>query len=89
MWVAIHKCMEAALGISLYSYLHLKLAKTLSLSYYLLHFLFKKIGGQGDGTGSAWKQGVGVAQTMYTYVTKCKHYKIKNFKKARNVKMWK
>jgi hypothetical protein len=27
MWVAIHKCMEATLGISLYSYLYLKLAK--------------------------------------------------------------
>jgi hypothetical protein len=28
MWVAIHKCMEAMLGISLYSYLYLKLTKT-------------------------------------------------------------
>jgi hypothetical protein len=27
MWVVIHKCMEAILGISLYSYLYLKLAK--------------------------------------------------------------
>jgi hypothetical protein len=27
MWVAIHMCMEAMLGISLYSYLYLKLAK--------------------------------------------------------------
>jgi hypothetical protein len=27
MWVAIHKCMEATLGISLNSYLYLKLAK--------------------------------------------------------------
>jgi hypothetical protein len=27
MWVAIHKCMEATLGISLYSYLYFKLAK--------------------------------------------------------------
>jgi hypothetical protein len=27
MWVAIHKCMEATLGISLYSYLYPKLAK--------------------------------------------------------------
>jgi hypothetical protein len=30
MWVAIHKYIEAMLGISLYSYLYLKLAKTLS-----------------------------------------------------------
>jgi hypothetical protein len=27
MWVAIHTCVEAMLGISLYSYLYLKLAK--------------------------------------------------------------
>jgi hypothetical protein len=43
MWVAIHKCMEAMVGISLYSYLYLKLAKILCLSYYLLCFLFNKI----------------------------------------------
>jgi hypothetical protein len=40
MWVVIHMCMEAMLGVSLYSYLYLKLAKTLCLSYYLLCFLF-------------------------------------------------
>jgi hypothetical protein len=28
MWVATHKCIEARLGIFLYSYLYLKLAKT-------------------------------------------------------------
>jgi hypothetical protein len=44
MWVAIHKCMEATLGISLYRYLYPRLAKTLCLSYYLLCFLFNKIG---------------------------------------------
>jgi hypothetical protein len=38
MWVPIHMCMEAMLGISLYSYLYLKLAKTLCLSFYLLRF---------------------------------------------------
>jgi hypothetical protein len=27
MWITIHVCMEATLGISLYSYLYLKLAK--------------------------------------------------------------
>jgi hypothetical protein len=42
MWITIHKCMEATLGISLYSYLYPKLAKTLCLSYYLSSFLFKK-----------------------------------------------
>jgi endo-1,4-beta-D-glucanase Y len=32
MWVAIHKFMEATLGISLYSYLYPKLAKNVFLS---------------------------------------------------------
>jgi hypothetical protein len=49
--------MEAMLGISLYSYLYLKLAKMLCLSYCLLCFLFNKLGEQEDGTDSAWKQG--------------------------------
>jgi hypothetical protein len=42
VWVAIHMCMEAMLGISLYNYLYLKLATMLRLSYYLLCFLFNK-----------------------------------------------
>jgi hypothetical protein len=33
MWVSIHKCMEASLGIFLHSYLYLKLAKMICLSY--------------------------------------------------------
>jgi hypothetical protein len=45
--------MEAMLKISLF---YLKLAKTLCLSYYLLCFLFNKIG-EECRTGSAWKQG--------------------------------
>jgi hypothetical protein len=57
MWVAIHKYMEATLGLSLHSYLYLKLAKMLCLSYYLLCFLFNKIGEQEGGTGSARKWG--------------------------------
>jgi hypothetical protein len=57
MWVAIHKCIEAMLGISLYSYPYLILAKTVRLSNYLSYFLFNKIGEQEGGTGSAWKPG--------------------------------
>jgi hypothetical protein len=71
--------MEAMLGISLYSYLYLKLTKMLCLSYCLLCFLFKKIGEQegkqvlpgSEGVG----QGAGVAQTMY--MNKCKSNKKK------------
>jgi hypothetical protein len=49
--VAIHMCMEAILGISVYTHLYVKLAKMLCLSYYLLCFLFNKIG-EEDRTGS-------------------------------------
>jgi hypothetical protein len=58
IWVVIHMCMEAMLGISLYSYLYLKVAKMLCFSYYLLCFLFNKIGEEGR-TGSALKWGRG------------------------------
>jgi hypothetical protein len=65
MWVAIHKCMEATLGISLYSYLYLKLAKMACLSYYLLCFLFNVFGEEGR-TDSALKRGRGkVAQCIH------------------------
>jgi hypothetical protein len=56
IWVVIHMCMEAMLGISLYRYVYLKLGKMLCLSYYLLCFLFNKIGEEGR-TGSAFKKG--------------------------------
>jgi hypothetical protein len=54
--VVIYMSMEAMLGISLYSYSYLKLAKTLCLSYYCLFLLFNKTGEEGR-TGSAWKRG--------------------------------
>jgi hypothetical protein len=57
IWVVIHICMETTQGISLYSYLYLKLAKTPCFSYYLLCFFFYKIGEQEGRTGSAWKGG--------------------------------
>jgi hypothetical protein len=50
--------METMLGISLYSYPYLKLAKPLYLSYHCLCLLFNKIGKE-DRTGSSWKQGGG------------------------------
>jgi hypothetical protein len=67
MWVIILMCMETVLGISLYSYLYLKLPKMLSLSYYRLCFLFNKIREQEGRIGSAPKWGgLEIAQTMYT-----------------------
>jgi hypothetical protein len=73
--------MEVMLGISLYSYSYLKLAKTLCLSYYCLCHLFNKVGEEGR-TGSAWKpdgwrekggrggQREEIAQTMYAHMNK-------------------
>jgi hypothetical protein len=51
LWVGM--CIEAMLGISLYSYLYLKLAKMLCLSYYP----FNKIRKQEGKRGSTWKCG--------------------------------
>jgi hypothetical protein len=82
-WVPKHMCMEAMLGIYLYSYLSQMLyskrfiAKMLCLFYYLLYFLFNKIREQEGRTGSTWKEGGEVAQTMYTHVSKCKNNKKK------------
>jgi hypothetical protein len=49
--------MEAMLGISLYSYLYLKLAKTLCPSYYCLCLLFNKIGEEGSEGGGEGRKG--------------------------------
>jgi hypothetical protein len=54
--VVIHLCIEAMLGISLYSDTYLKLAKVLCLSHYCLCLLFNKLGEVGR-TDSAWKRG--------------------------------
>jgi hypothetical protein len=53
--VVKHLCLEAMLGISLYSYPYLNQQKC-CLSYYCLCLLFNKIG-EKVRTGSAWKWG--------------------------------
>jgi hypothetical protein len=72
------------LGISLYSYLYLKLAIMLCFSY-LLGFLINEIGEQEGGTGSAQegRGGEEVTQTRYTHLSKCKNDKMREriFKK--------
>jgi hypothetical protein len=71
--VVIYICLETSQGISLYSYVYHKLAKTLCFSY-LLCFLFYKIGNKrAEQVLSAG----GGDQIMYTHVSKCKNYKIK------------
>jgi hypothetical protein len=66
---------EIIQGISLYSYLYLKLAKGQCFSsYYFLCFFLYKIGEQEGRTGSmgaGW--GGGLVQIMYTHVIKCKN----------------
>jgi hypothetical protein len=56
MWVVIHMCIEAMLGISLYSYLYLKLAKMLCLSYYVFSStkLEKRAKENLPGSKGAW-----------------------------------
>jgi hypothetical protein len=79
MWVAIHKCMEATLRISLHSCcLYLKLAKTLCLSHYLLCFQQnQRRRAQNRFCPEAGEGGGEVAQTIYTHMSKCKNDKIK------------
>jgi hypothetical protein len=67
IWIEIHMCMEAMLGISLYSCPYLKLAKMLCLSYYCLCLLFNKIReegrtGCGSKGGGEENEGMGVGE---------------------------
>jgi hypothetical protein len=77
MWIVIYMCMETMLRISLYSYLYLKIAKMLSLSYLLFFSSTKSENkraeqvlprGMGTGVGK-------VAKTVYTHVGKYKNNK--------------
>jgi hypothetical protein len=93
MWVSMHKCMEAMLGISLYSYLYLKLAKMLSFLLSLIfslqqnwrrrgqnRFCLEAVGGEEWKRWERWEE---VAQTMCTHLSKCKNDKIKERKKKK------
>jgi hypothetical protein len=53
VWVVIHTCMETKQGISLYSYLYLKLAKCHVFLIIFYVFFFYKIREQEGGTGFA------------------------------------
>jgi hypothetical protein len=63
--------MEATLGISLYRYLYLKLAKTLCL-FYLFSTKSENKSAEQVLPGSRGG-GEEVAQTMYTHVSICKN----------------
>jgi hypothetical protein len=55
VWAAIHMRMEAMLGISLYSYLYLKPAKTLYI-FIIISYVFSSTKSEKRGTGSTQKQ---------------------------------
>jgi hypothetical protein len=87
MCVSKHKCMEAMLGISLYSYLYLNLVKTvcLLLIFYAFSSPNQRTSGWNrvcleTGEGGIRVLGVGEAQAMYTHVNKCKNGKTKEEK---------
>jgi hypothetical protein len=71
---------EVMLGISLFSYLSLKLAKMLCLSYYCLCLLFNKLEKRAEqvlpGSKGVWEDREGVedrgemAQTLYGHMNK-------------------
>jgi hypothetical protein len=75
MWVSISKCMEAMLGISLCSYLYLKLAKT--LVFLIISSVFSSTKSENKRSEQVLPRsgGMGVAQIMYTHVSKCKNEK--------------
>jgi hypothetical protein len=76
IWIYNLNLKIATRGLFLYSYLYLKLTKTLCLSYYLLWFLFNKIREQEGGTGSTWKGGGKQCLHMNVYICECKNNKI-------------
>jgi hypothetical protein len=82
MWVAIHKCMEAMLGISLYSYLYLKLAKN-AMSFLLsLMFFLNKIGEEEGGNRFSLEAAGGLGgHKQCIHMSKCKNDKIKGEEK--------
>jgi hypothetical protein len=78
-WVAIHMCMEAMLGISLYSYLYIKVAKMLCLLFFISYvFSSKKSAnkrteqvlprnGEAGGWGDGGQEGERWLNNVYTF----------------------
>jgi hypothetical protein len=83
MWVVIYITMEITQGISMYSYHHLKLAKTLYFSF-LSNMLFLQQNQRTRGQNRFSLEGgrVDVGQIMYIHVSKYKNDKIKILKKT-------
>jgi hypothetical protein len=79
VWIVIHIRMETTQGISLYSYLYLKLAK--NALFLFLSFMFFLLQSQRTRGQNRFCPEVGeaekVAQIMHTHLSKCKNDKIK------------
>jgi hypothetical protein len=76
MWVAIHVCMEATLGISLCTYLYLKLAKTLSFLLPLMSST-KSENKRAEQVLPRRRIGGRCPKQCNIHVSKCKNDKIK------------
>jgi hypothetical protein len=81
MWVVIHIYMESMLGISLYTCLYTKIAKTLCLSYYVYVSSSTKSENKREEKVLPRSGGKEVPQTMCIHVSECKNAKIKKSKR--------
>jgi hypothetical protein len=80
--------MEALLGISLYSYFCLKLAKPLCLSYVFSSTKLENKRAEQVLPGRGFGGRGELAQTTYTHVSKCKNDRIKARKKIQQQQKW-
>jgi hypothetical protein len=74
--------MEAMLGISLYNYLCLKLAKM--LVFLIVSYVFSPTKSEQVPPGKRWErceEGEGSPYNVYTHINKCKNDKIKKERK--------
>jgi hypothetical protein len=77
MWAAIHKCIEAMLGISLYSYSYLKLTKM--LVFLIISYVFSSTKSENKRSKQILPKSVvgGRWPKQYIHLSKCKNDKIK------------
>jgi hypothetical protein len=77
IWVVIHICILTTLGISLYSYFYLKLAKTMFFLLSLMFFSSTKSENKRAEQVLPERGWGKVAPLTYRHVSKCKNDKIK------------
>jgi hypothetical protein len=75
LWAVIHMCMETTQGISLYSYLHLKLQKY--HVFLIIFYVFSSTKSENKRVEQVLPGGGGWGQIMFKHVSKCKNNKVK------------